>query len=276
MVLTGVDFRVTCLVAAGLFALLSIVQIRALPTRRADDSKGGKEGQERAGVLAQWRGILANRPFLLFSGAMIGSYVLSFQVYLALPLEVRRVGGDGEFGTAAVAALFAVSGLSTIVGQTRVTAWCKARYEPGQALTRGLAAMGLAFVPLSLATAVPVPDAGVGLWLLAAVPPMLAALLLAVGTMIAYPFEMDTIVRLSGDRLVATHYGLYNTICGIGITLGNLLTGAALDAARGAGMPALPWICLCALGLACAAALYGLHRTGRLAAPAAEPQTVAV
>jgi MFS family permease len=276
MVLTGVDFRVTCLVAAGLFALLSIVQIRALPTRRADDSKGGKEGQDREGVLAQWRGILANRPFLLFSGAMIGSYVLSFQVYLALPLEVRRVGGDGEFGTAAVAALFAVSGLSTIVGQTRVTAWCKARYEPGQALTRGLAAMGLAFVPLSLATAVPVPDSGVGLWLLAAVPPMLAALLLAVGTMIAYPFEMDTIVRLSGDRLVATHYGLYNTICGIGITLGNLLTGAALDAARGAGMPALPWICLCALGLACAAALCGLHRTGRLAAPAAEPQTVAV
>jgi MFS family permease len=275
MVLTGVDFRATCLVAAGIFALLSIVQIRALPARRADDSKGGKEGQDRDGVLAQWRGILANRPFLLFSGAMIGSYVLSFQVYLALPLEVRRVGGDGEFGTAAVAALFAVSGLSTIVGQTRVTAWCKARYEPGQALTRGLAAMGLAFVPLSLATAVPVPDSGVGLWLLAAVPPMLAALLLAVGTMIAYPFEMDTIVRLSQDRLVATHYGLYNTICGIGITLGNLLTGASLDAAREAGMPALPWICLCALGLACAAAVYGLHRTGRLAAPAAGPQPVA-
>ena len=40
-------------------------------------------------MLAQWRGILANRPFLLFSVAMIGSYVLSFQVYLALPLEVR-------------------------------------------------------------------------------------------------------------------------------------------------------------------------------------------
>ncbi|UOB08311.1 MFS transporter [Streptomyces sp. HP-A2021] len=275
MVLTGVDFRVTCLVAAGIFALLSIVQIRALPTRRADDSKGGKEGQDRDGVLTQWRGVLANRPFLLFSGAMIGSYVLSFQVYLALPLEVRRVGGDGEFGTAAVAALFAVSGLSTIVGQTRVTAWCKARYEPGQALTRGLAAMGLAFVPLAPATAVPVPDSGVGLWLLAAVPPMLAALLLAVGTMIAYPFEMDTIVRLSGDRLVATHYGLYNTICGIGITLGNLLTGAALDAAREAGVPALPWICLCGLGLACAAALYGLHRTGRLAAPAAGPQPIA-
>ncbi|MDH6431689.1 MFS family permease [Streptomyces sp. SAI-144] len=270
MVLTGVDFRVTCLVSAGIFALLSIVQIRALPTRRADDSKAKENG--RGGVLAQWRGILANRPFLLFSGAMIGSYVLTFQVYLALPLEVRRVGGDGEFGTAAVAGLFAVSGLSTILGQTRVTAWCKARYEPGQALTRGLAAMGLAFVPLLLSTVLPVPDSGVGLWLLAAVPPTLAALLLAIGTMIAYPFEMDTIVRLCGDRLVATHYGLYNTVCGIGITLGNLLTGAALDAAREAGVPALPWISLCALGLACAAALYALHRTGRLATPTHRPQ----
>lgn len=80
--------------------------------------------------------------------------------------------------------------------------------------------------------------------------------------MITYPFEMDTIVRLSGNRLVATHYGLYNTICGIGITLGNLLTGAALDASRSAGLPALPWIALPALGLACSAALHGLHRTG--------------
>ncbi|KND42930.1 hypothetical protein IQ64_21065 [Streptomyces stelliscabiei] len=67
------------------------------------------------------------------------------------------------------------------------------------------------------------------------------ALLLALGTMIAYPFEMDTIVRLSGDRLAATHYGQHNTICGVGITLGNLLTGAALDAAGAAGVSALPW-----------------------------------
>ncbi|GAA2217242.1 MFS transporter [Streptomyces nogalater] len=271
MVLTGADFRVTCLVAAGIFALLSVVQLRALPARRADDARH-QRSDGAPGVLAQWRGILANRPFLLFSVAMIGSYVLSFQVYLALPLEVRRLGGDGEFGTAAVAALFAVSGLSTILGQTRVTAWCKARYEPGQALVRGLTAMGLAFVPLLSATAVPVPESGIGLWLLAAVPPTVAALLLAAGTMIAYPFEMDTIVRLCGDRLVATHYGLYNTICGIGITLGNLGTGAALDAARTAGMAALPWITLSALGLTCAAALYGLHRTGRLAArPASGP-----
>ncbi|GAA4786861.1 MFS transporter [Streptomyces sanyensis] len=274
MVLTGVDFRVTCLVAAGTFAVLSAVQIHALPPRRAEETKG-RDGRS---VLAEWRGILANRPFLLFSVAMIGSYVMSFQVYLALPLEVRRLGGEDASGTAGVAVLFAVSGLSTILFQTRVTAWCKARMEPGRALTWGLLTMGTAFVPLLLAAAVPVPDEGIGLWLRACAPPALSALLLAIGTMIAYPFEMDTIVRLSGDRLVATHYGLYNTVCGVGITLGNLLTGAALDAARRAGLSALPWLALTALGLVCTAALYGLHRTGRLAAPhtGARPKPVTV
>ncbi|MFK4067205.1 MDR family MFS transporter [Streptomyces sp. NPDC029674] len=272
MLLTGVDFRVTCLVSAAVFALLSVVQIRALPARRGNDAGNNTVD----GVVTQWRGIVRNRAFLLFSTAMIGSYVLTFQVYLALPLEVRRLGGDGQFGTVAVALLFAVSGLTTILGQTRVTAWCKERLAPGQALVRGLLCMGLAFVPLLAATALPVPGGGVGRWLLAAVPPTLAALLLALGTMIAYPFEMDTIVRLSGDRLVATHYGLYNTICGVGITVGNLLTGAVLDAAREAGMSALPWLALLLLGLGCAGALHGMHRAGRLtrAAPGTQPAAV--
>ncbi|MEU5213119.1 MFS transporter [Streptomyces sp. NPDC020742] len=273
MVLTGIGFRVTCLVAAGVFALLSLVQIRALPSR-ADGAERTDGADRRTGVLSQWRGVLANRPFLLFSAAMTGSYVLSFQVYLALPLEVRRLGGEGTFGTAAVAVLFAVSGLSTILGQTRVTRWCRARMPAGRALARGVLTMGLAFVPLLVAGALPVPDGGPGRWALAVVPPALSALLLAVGTMITYPFEMDTIVRLSGDRLVATHYGLYNTLCGIGITLGNLLTGAALDASRAAGLPALPWLALPALGLACSAALHGLHRTGRLARSPRAPEVV--
>lgn len=168
MVLTGVDFSVTCLVAAGIFAVLSIVQIRALPARRADHADTA-EG-EREGILRQWRGMFSNRPFLLFSLAMVGSYVMTFQVYLSLPLEVRRLGGEGTFAAAAVALLFAVSGLTTITFQTRVTAWCKARMDPGRALTWGLLAMGAAFVPLLAASAVPVPDGGVGLWLLAGLP----------------------------------------------------------------------------------------------------------
>ncbi|WKX69129.1 MFS transporter [Streptomyces sp. XD-27] len=264
LALTGVSFRLTCLVAAGVFAVLAAVQLRALPARTAPRDSD----RSVASVLSQWRTVVTNRPFLLFSVAMIGSYALSFQVYLALPLEVRRVAGDGQVNTIGVALLFAASGLSTIWWQTRLTAWCKRRLGAGRSLVAGLAALGAAFLPPLAAAAVPVPAGGPARWALAVVPPLISALLLALGTMLAYPFEMDTIVALAEDRYVATHYGLYNTICGIGITLGNLLTGAALDASRAAGAPALPWAILAAVGGACALAVLGLHRTGRLA-PAA-------
>lgn len=262
LALTGASFRLTCAVAAAVFAVLSVIQFRALPSQRA-----GTLNKE--GMLAQWRIVVANKPFLLFAMAMICSYVLSFQVYLALPLEVRRVGGDGSGATFGVAALFVASGLVTVLAQTRVTAWCKARLSAGHALALGVATMAVAFLPLLATAAIPRPSSEVGLWALAVLPCLAAAVLLAIGTMLAFPFEMDTIVALSGNRLVATHYGIYNTICGLGITIGNLLTGAALDAARAQGLPGIPWLTLVALGSISAALIVVLHRTGRLAPAAA-------
>jgi predicted MFS family arabinose efflux permease len=95
-------------------------------------------------------------------------------------------------------------------------------------------------------------------------PLVVSAALLALGTIIVFPFEMDTIITLSDNRLVATHYGLYNTVCGIGIMLGNLLTGTALDLGRAAGLPALPWLALAGIGVLCAAGVGELDRAGRL------------
>ncbi|WP_184738341.1 MFS transporter [Streptomyces netropsis] len=270
--LTGVSFRLTCVVAAGVFAVLSVVQIRALPARTAPPDPD----KSAVSVLSQWRTVVTNRPFLLFSLAMIGSYALSFQVYLALPLEVERVAGDGQVNTVGVGLLFAASGLATIFCQTRLTTWCKRRLGPGLSMVAGLGCLGVAFLPLLAATALTAPGQGPARWALAVGPPLISALFIALGTMLAYPFEMDTIVALAGNRYVATHYGLYNTISGIGITVGNLLTGVTLDAARTAGAPALPWAVLAATGGACALAVLGLHRTGRLtlaAAPRPHPAT---
>ncbi|MEV5971951.1 MFS transporter [Streptomyces sp. NPDC051921] len=234
--LTGVSFRLTCVVAAVLFAGLTVVQLRHLPVRRSAEAA---EGEGRAG--GQFRTVLANRVFWLFSLAMTGSYVLSFQVYLALPLAAD--------GTAATTALFVVSALVALAGQLRITAWCSARLSRERCLVLGLALMGAAFlVPAALGRSL------VGLLLCAAV--------LAVANAVLYPYEMDTVVALSEGRWVATHYGLYNTVCGIGITLGNLGTGALLDVT---GWSAAPWLVLCAIGLGCAAAMAALARGGRLA-----------
>ncbi|WP_372408693.1 MFS transporter [Streptomyces luteireticuli] len=248
LALLAADFRTVCTVAAAVFAVLTVLQTKGMPSRRG--------AARRDGAPVPWRTVVANRPFLLFSLAMTGSYVLTFQVYLALPLAVG--GALGAEGTKAVGGLFVVSAAVAVTGQLRLTGWAGRRWRGDQALVRGLAVMGLAFVPPAL-----VP-AGSG-------PPVLGALLLtvvllAVGGAVVYPFEMDTVVSLSGDRLVATHYGLYNTVSGLGITLGNLATGALWDTAQRHHAPWIAWTALTATGLGCAAAVLGLSRTGRLGA----------
>ncbi|MFD0148755.1 MFS transporter [Streptomyces sp. NPDC055721] len=230
--LTGVSFRLTCTVAAVLFAGLTLVQLRHLPVRGVSGDRGER---------GQFRTVLSHRTFWLFSLAMTGSYVLSFQVYLALPLAAE--------GTGLTTALFVVSALVALAGQLRITAWCRRRLDRERCLVLGLALMGGAFlIPAALGRGV------AGLLLCAAV--------LAVANAVLYPYEMDTVVALSRGRWVATHYGLYNTVCGIGITLGNLGTGALLDVT---GWSVVPWLALCAVGLVCAAAVALLARGGRLA-----------
>jgi predicted MFS family arabinose efflux permease len=255
LALLTASFRWVCTVAALLFLLLLIAQARALPARHAP------AGPDDRSPTADWRQVLRHRGFLLFSAAMIGSYVLNFQVYLGLPIEVRRVTGSET----PVAILFAVSGLLTVAGQVRVTAWAKHRWSPPQAIVRGLALMAVAFLPLA-ATAAISPAIGAGPWrtALALTPVLMSTVLLTVATMIVYPFEMATIVEFAGQRLVGTYYGLYNTLAGVGIAAGNLLTGAALDTAVTLGWPALPWLLLTVTGVLGTAAVGYLSRAGHL------------
>lgn len=251
LALTGVSFQLTCLVAAGVFALLTVLQVGALPQRTGEEAA-------RSSVVGQWREVAANRAFLLFATAMTGSYVLSFQTYLALPLEARRIAGDGLVATTGVAVLFAVSGAVTILGQLRITAWCRKSWGPARSMAVGLLLMGLALaVPIPLAR-YPWPEASTSAVLLGLAALVLSGAVLALATAIVFPFEMDTIVTLANDRLVATHYGMYNTVCGVGILAGNLATGAAFDAGRSAGLSELPWIALLVIGALCAAGIRAL------------------
>ncbi|MCZ4570211.1 MFS transporter [Rhodococcus erythropolis] len=256
LALTTLDFRVTSLVAAAVFAVLTIVQIWALPAHRVEATA------VKASVLEDWRLVIANRPFVLFALAMIGSYVLSFQIYLALPLQAAVVVGDDRSDTALVTSLFVVSGVVAIAGQLRITSWFSRRWGSGRSLVVGMTIMAMAFLPLIV---LPSPDT-LGGWA-AASALVLTAALLAVGTAAVFPFEMDTVVALSGGKLVATHYGFYNTVIGIGILLGNLGTGAVFGFLSEAGLGALIWVALSVVGAVCVTALSLLDRSARLSPP---------
>jgi MFS family permease len=250
------DFRLACAVAAGIFAVLTLLQLRALPPHRPERQLS--ESVEP--VWRTWRTVFSNRPFLLFGLAMIGSYVLNFQVYLALPLLLQE--NAASVAAVSTTALFAVSGIATLVGQVRITQWCKEHLDRRQSLVGGMCLLAAAFLPPAVV-----------LWL-AAVPAavvtaaVLSALLLSLGTMVVYPFEMDAIVDLAGERNVGTYYGLYNTMAGLGITAGNLAVGAALDVTVGA--PALTWIGLAGVGLCCAVALRAVGPAPTSTAPEKE------
>ncbi|MFJ6789811.1 MDR family MFS transporter [Streptomyces angustmyceticus] len=244
------DFRLVCAVSAAIFGVLALLQARALPSR--PPAARGAEPAWRA-VAGDWRAIAANRPFLLFATAMTGSYVLAFQVYLALPMRARELFGDRAGLVTGV--VFAVSALAGVTGQLRLTRWAKRHLPGARAIVWGLALMGAAFLPL-----LPGPYGGTAGRAAGVVALAACAALLAWGGALLYPFEMDTVVRLAGEQRVATHYGAYNTVSGVAISLGNLAVGALFDA----GVAWLPWLTLAATGLLCAAAMAGLHRGGHL------------
>ncbi|MGS2806573.1 MFS transporter [Nocardia sp. MW-W600-9] len=249
--LMALDFRVTAAVAAAVFAVLTIGQLAALPAGRSAPAV------ERESVWKGWTRIASNRPFMLFAVAMTGSYVLSFQVYLALPLQADYISA----GAAAplVAALFVINAAVAVAGQLRITRWFSDRFGSRLGLVIGVATLAAAFLPLLL-----IPGTSRFGSAMAVVALMVSAVILAIGSAAVFPFEMDTIVSLAGDRLVATHYGFYNTIVGIGILLGNLGTGALLGAAHRAGLEALAWAGLIAIGATTTTALGLLNRSGAL------------
>jgi len=248
------DFRITALAAAIVFAALTVAQLMALPQHSAD------EVLEKTSIIDDWRTVVRNRSFLLFAVAMIGSYVLSFQVYLTLPLQAKYLAPHRE--TLLVAAIFAVSGVVAVAGQLRITRWFAARWGSGHSLVIGMMVLAISFVPLAV-----FPDADRFGTAAAVGALIVSAALLAVGSAAVFPFEMDIVVSLSNGRLVATHYGFYNTIIGVGILFGNLAAGSILGAARAIGWSELVWAGLIVIGVLSAATLYHLARKNHLRPP---------
>lgn len=246
----AMDFRATAAAAAAVFALLTIAQLFALPSREPNPT------EQKTTIWQDWRTVLANRSFLLFAAAMTGSYVLTFQVYLALPLHAAQLVPQHE--STLIAAMFLVSGVVAVTAQLRITRWFSARWGTARSLVIGMVVVALSFTPLIL-----LPDSRFG------TPAGVAALLLstavlAIGSAAVFPFEMDTVVGLSGGHLVGTHYGFYSTIVGVGILAGNVITGALLQTAERHNLGSLVWAALTSIGLLCAAALGTLARNNHL------------
>jgi MFS family permease len=226
------DFRIAALVAAGIFAALTVAQAIVLPARPVPPHTGT--------VLGAWRECLTNRRFIAFTCALTGMFTLQNQLYLVLPLQAQQ-----QTGSIGVAVIFLVSTVATLLLQVRITRALTTRMSRGHAIALGLAVMGVGFLAPALAPGI--------------VPVLIAALLLAVGVMIAHPFVYELIPAFGREGLTGTYFGVFYLVSGIVAAIGNTAIGWAIGIAG--------WLAalLCvAIGLVCAAAVAWLHRNGAL------------
>lgn len=259
------NFRGLCLTASGIFCALTLWQLRYLPPQEQH------QGTRPQPDTSSWREVLANRTFVGFAVGMVGYLTLHNQLYLSLPLEVRRLTGN-DAGTGV---LLTGATLLAVMAQGPITASVQHRWRPLQAIALGLALMGGAFLPL-LATRALVPvnvlqAADATIWsrvLPVAInlsPVFVSAMLLVLGTMLVQPFALSLIPMLGDNRLLGTYYGGYYLVQGSGAVVGNLMIGAALDAGQRLGLPSLPWLLLLGLGAASAMSIAALDRQRRAA-----------
>ncbi|MGI8305502.1 MFS transporter [Saccharopolyspora hattusasensis] len=244
-------FRLSAVAAAVVFALLTVAQVAVLPIRRVEPPT--------TSVLTDWRGVLTDRRFLAFTGALTGMFALQNQLYLVLPMQAERITG----WSGAVAVIFLVSTAATLALQVRITELFQRRWGRGTSIAVGLGLMGAGFVATAVAAAVvpATPAAGVGEISARLAPVLVTALLLAFGVMLAQPFVYELIPSFGRPELSGTYFGVFYLVSGVTAAAGNALIGWLTDLS-GDEWTWLPSTLCVLIGLCSALAVLALDRRG--------------
>ena len=226
--LLAVDFRVTCLVGAGVFVLVLGGHAWLLPQHISGRNIAGRaQITQKGGMLT----LVHNRPFLALCCAY-AAYLLAYnQLYLALPEEVERAAGS----QAPLAWLFALSSLLVVSAQLPVTRWAGERLDPRRSMAAGLLLIAVGFTAVAVAR--PAQLTGTtGL-----LPATALVVLLTLGQMLIAPVARAWVPDLAEPGRLGLYIGALSSVSGLIVLLGSAATGTLLDT----GLPvAVPWLVL--------------------------------
>ena len=243
-VLLVIPFRLTCLLAAGVFAVIMFAQVVWLPRR----SRIGQATKVRESV----GHALTNRRFLTFALIHCTCLVVYNQFYLAIPVELDRIGVPG----ADITWLFGLAAVLTVTLQLPVTRLV-AHWSTARILGWGYALMAAGLLGVAAFAALP-PLPGV----LAFLPSVLFVIGLHVGQVLVMPAARGIVADLSGGQGLGTHLGMLASVGGLAVLLGSTGIGLLLPLAETPQLLApVPWIVLAGLPVAsCVAAVVFCRR----------------
>lgn len=236
--LFGWGFAVVAASSAGLFAAIAVLLWWRLPGRASRADELGSTQRPRVG-----RSALSDRRFIAFAALHCVDLLAYNQLYLAFPVELRRV----DAGAPVLGFVFAWVSILTVALQLPIARW-SGRLAPWTALRIGYLMHAAAFAILAVgAPLAPIPGGEL-------VPVFAAATLLATGHLFALPTALSAVSGFAGERPTGSYFGLLATFGGIAVLLGNLGIGALLGGAA-TPQPAAtaPWVALVALPLISAA-----------------------
>ena len=240
--LTGLGFRQVALAGAGVFIIALVVLYFCLPA-------SGRRSQTLK--IQPWWTTFRQPRFVAFIIAY-SSWLLSYnQLYLALPVEIQRSGGNEKD----LGPLFMLASVLIITLQLPLARFAR-RVGAVRILPVGFLLLSTAFASVAMFAATEPPEGWLRL-----LPSVLFVTLLTLGQMLLVPSAKDLIPRFAEESTLGAHYGALATAGGIAVLAGNLLFGSLLDRALVPSAQAIyPWLLLALFPLCSALALQVICR----------------
>ncbi|BDP40549.1 MFS transporter [Deinococcus aetherius] len=219
--LVTVGFRTAALASASTYVVAFALLAATLPHTRP----GVASGRGLAGLWAAAR----DRRFRRFTLVLIGYFLLSTQINVAVTLKAISLAGPGATGP-----LYGLSAGLAVLLQYPLLRFTERRVRTRVALVAAVLTVGLSLGLMGLAVTFGQLLACVALY--------------SLGTMIVYPTQQTLTARLAPPGVTGSYFGFSAISLGVGGALGNVLGGSLTDMGTRLGLPLLPWLTLMAVG----------------------------
>lgn len=229
------DFQAVCLGAALCFLLNFFIAIFLLPVIAAIH----EENKRASGLMM----VFNNKPFMLFTGFMIGYWFTSMQINISFPLWAEKLTGSQQ----SVGVMYALSAAVTVILQYPLVKFMQRYLSADKILIIGIMVMSISSGAIGFVQS---------FFMF-----LFCVVIFTIGVLMTRPTQQTIVASLVEAKALGAFLGFSSIGLAVGGGLGNVVGGWLIDIANARQMPVLPWVVFCAVGLASAFGLFRLSQS---------------